>query len=367
MLPSFQNISMETTKEIHVETTNDYIIVTYDFNLDDRPTAAFDLDYTIIKTKSTKKFPVDKDDWLYLYDHTDSFLRTLSKTHNIVIFSNQAGLKKTIKKEAFMEKIVNIIKDLSIPIKIYVSIENGFFRKPLTGLWGLYKMLKNNTNDSNTDDFYCGDAAGRKGDFSDTDFMFSQNIGVKFHTPEQLFLNKKEVIEYKMPNYLADYIGKLEDIVLPKIDKLLIMMCGYQGSGKSTISQSFDMPLASNDIQGTKGKCKKFVVKQLKEDKNIIVDNTNHTKENREEYIQLAKEYDYHSVIIYIDNDINFCYYMNQLRCELSKGKSKLIPKIAYYTLRKKFEIPDESECDTLIKISNKVNLKLLKYMFPSI
>ena len=217
MSPSFQNISMETTKEIHIETTNDYIIVTYDFNPDDRPTAAFDLDYTIIKTKSRKKFPLDKDDWLYLYDHTDSFLRTLSKTHNIAIFSNQAGLKKTIKKEAFIEKIVNIIKDLSIPIKIYVSLKNEFFRKPLTGLWKLYKSLRTN-NIENTDDFYCGDAAGRKGDFSDTDFMFSQNIGVKFHTPEQLFLNKKEVIICEKPKYLSDYIGASEKLILPKVE-----------------------------------------------------------------------------------------------------------------------------------------------------
>ena len=357
---------MNDTKEIHIETTNDYIVVSYDFDIDDRPTASFDLDYTIIKTKSKKKFPVDKDDWLYLYTNTHSFLKKLSETHNIVIFSNQVGLKNLIKKEAFMQKIVNIIKDLSIPIKIYISIENGFFRKPLTGLWSLYKNLKDNIKD-NSNDFYCGDAAGRENDFSDTDYMFSQNIGIKFYTPEQLFLNKEEVIEYKIPNYLTDYIGKLEDIVLPKVDKLLIIMCGYQGSGKSTISQSFNMPIASNDIQGTKTKCKKFVNKQLKDCKNIIVDNTNHTKESRKEYIQLAKEYDYHSVIIYINNDMNFCYYMNQLRCELSEGKSKMIPKIAYYTLRKKFEIPDENECDTLIEISNKVNNKLFKYMFPSI
>ena len=363
---------MEAIKHVYIETTIDYIVVSYDFDVNDKPTAGFDLDYTIIKTKSKKKFPVDKDDWMYLHENTHSFLKTLSETHNIVIFSNQAGLKNLVKKEAFMEKIVNIVKDLSIPIKIYISIENGFFRKPLTGLWNVYNSLKSNTidcntSDSNTEDFYCGDAAGRKNDFSDTDYMFSQNIGVKFYTPEQLFLNKKEVIEYKMSNYLTDYIGDFEDIVLPEVDKLMIVMSGYQGSGKSTISQSFDMSIASNDIQGTKAKCKNFLIKQLRENKNVVIDNTNHRKNARKEYIDLAKEYHYHSMIIYIDNDINFCYYMNQLRCELSENKSKMVPKIAYYTLRKKFEIPDESECDTFIQISNKVNANVLKYMFPSI
>lgn len=42
--------------------------------------------------------------------------------------------------------------------------------------------------------FYCGDAAGRPKtdlkpkDFSDSDLKFAREIGVKFHTPESLFL-----------------------------------------------------------------------------------------------------------------------------------------------------------------------------------
>ena len=45
--------------------------------------------------------------------------------------------------------------------------------------------------------FYCGDAAGRPKtanrpkDFSDTDLKFAANIGLKFLTPEQLFLDEK--------------------------------------------------------------------------------------------------------------------------------------------------------------------------------
>lgn len=32
--------------------------------------------------------------------------------------------------------------------------------------------------------FFVGDAAGRKGDHSDVDRKFSDNAGLKFHTPE---------------------------------------------------------------------------------------------------------------------------------------------------------------------------------------
>ena len=35
--------------------------------------------------------------------------------------------------------------------------------------------------------FYCGDAAGRPKDFSDSDRGFAQAAGLRFFTPEELF------------------------------------------------------------------------------------------------------------------------------------------------------------------------------------
>ena len=55
-----------------------------------------------------------------------------------------------------------------------------------------------NVKQSNIDknlSFYCGDAAGRKqkpfNDFSNDDLLFSINLGLKFFTPEMLFLGEK--------------------------------------------------------------------------------------------------------------------------------------------------------------------------------
>jgi bifunctional polynucleotide phosphatase/kinase len=51
--------------------------------------AGFDMDYTIIKTKSGKKFPQNKDDWELLYDNTKAKLTQLSQDgFTIVIFTN---------------------------------------------------------------------------------------------------------------------------------------------------------------------------------------------------------------------------------------------------------------------------------------
>jgi bifunctional polynucleotide phosphatase/kinase len=35
--------------------------------------------------------------------------------------------------------------------------------------------------------FFVGDAAGRKGDHSDTDRKWAINAGLRFHVPEELF------------------------------------------------------------------------------------------------------------------------------------------------------------------------------------
>ena len=56
--------------------------------------AGFDMDYTIIKTKSGKKFPQNKDDWVLLFDNTKAKLADLSKNgYTIVIFTNQGGVE----------------------------------------------------------------------------------------------------------------------------------------------------------------------------------------------------------------------------------------------------------------------------------
>ena len=73
------------------------------------------------------------------------------------------------------------------------------YRKPATGMWDFCKdtVFAEFTIDLKAS-FYCGDAAGRPKtamrpkDFSDTDIKFAANIGLTFHTPEELFLGEKK-------------------------------------------------------------------------------------------------------------------------------------------------------------------------------
>jgi DNA 3'-phosphatase len=54
--------------------------------------AIFDLDDTIIKPKSGKKFSEDEDDWRFIENSKETILE-LSEKHSIIIITNQKGIK----------------------------------------------------------------------------------------------------------------------------------------------------------------------------------------------------------------------------------------------------------------------------------
>ena len=70
-------------------------------------------------------------------------------------------------------------------------------RKPGTFMWQIFnKRLNEETELDKEASFYCGDLAGRlaveqrPADASSTDLYFAKNIGLKFHTPESMFLGE---------------------------------------------------------------------------------------------------------------------------------------------------------------------------------
>ena len=74
---------------------------------------------------------------------------------------------------------------------------NDGFRKPGVMMWKHFTaQLNNGVEVDFKESFYCGDAAGRPAtknrekDFSDSDLKFAKNTGLKFYTPESLFLDQ---------------------------------------------------------------------------------------------------------------------------------------------------------------------------------
>ncbi|KAH7981894.1 hypothetical protein HPB52_001455 [Rhipicephalus sanguineus] len=173
--------------------------------------AAFDLDGTLITTKSGKVFPVNSADWRILLSATEARLRSLvEEGYKIVIITNQRGLAKSQSHEAdFKNKVERILKTLAVPAQVYVSVGHGFYRKPAPGIWHHLESHGNGGIPINLkESFYVGDAAGRpanwepkrKKDFSCSDRLFALNIGIRFYTPEEFFL-KRPAAKFDLPQF----------------------------------------------------------------------------------------------------------------------------------------------------------------------
>lgn len=164
--------------------------------------AGFDIDWTIIKTKSGRKFPTGKSDWLFWHDRVPEKLKELHESGTkIVFFTNQGGIEKGKQDiKPLLGKFEDIINAVGIPIQVFVSTGNTHYRKPSTAMWEhMVSQCNGGLEVDLASSIYVGDAAGRTKDwtpgkpkdFSAGDRMFAANIACQFATPEEFFLGKK--------------------------------------------------------------------------------------------------------------------------------------------------------------------------------
>lgn len=285
------------------EPTNDFI--------------SYDLDHTLIKNKSGKTFPTNSEDITLMYPNV---LQKINEK-NVVIFTNQYGLLK--EKGLNIEEWIKRLKFLTNQItkkyiifaalgnKGYHKIDNIFYgyRKPDIGMYKRFLEM----NGGIQCEQYIGDALGRPNDFSDSDIKFAANCGMLIKSPEQFFLESQEQIpdlpEITFKGYKPSpkWKGKNPDFIL---------FVGSPASGKSTFIQKFfpDYKRVNQDTLKTKAKCLKYTEELLKQNQNIIIDNTNPTKEVRAEYINLAKKYGYTPRIFVKEASRDQSDYLDNLR-----------------------------------------------------
>jgi bifunctional polynucleotide phosphatase/kinase len=258
--------------------------------------AAFDLDWTLSYNEK-HLFPKEVDD-IKIFPNRRKKLEDIIKLgYTIVIFTNQYAKSKA-EKQKKVDRVTTFIKELKLPIFVYISTEKDNYRKPNTDMWNMFikdKEIKNI--------IFVGDALGRPQDFSDSDRIFAENINAKIYSPE-------------------DFFGISE---VPAFNKKreLVVFVGMPGSGKSSYYKTYlqDHIHIEQDKLGNRSKVLKELNKALETGNSIVIDSTNPSQENRYEYYDLALKYNYIIKVLYfLVNGTGF----NKLR-------EKPVPTIVYH------------------------------------
>ncbi|KAH8882364.1 PNK3P-domain-containing protein [Thozetella sp. PMI_491] len=339
-----------------------------------RKIAAFDLDSTLIVPASGKKHATGPGDWKWWDSAVPSRLRQLynEERYLIVIFSNQGGLTlhpdpkskppKSLKERVtnFKQKCSAVLTQLDLPVTLFAATGKDIFRKPRPGMW--MEMQKDyGLEDSDIDlqnSIFVGDAGGRtayvKGgsavakDFSCSDRDLAHNIGIKYQTPEEFFL-QQEAREYARdfdptafpfpqhdvePSFRFDKINK-KDIVL---------FCGPPGAGKSTFYSRYLKPLGyervNQDTLKTKEKCFKAATEILQAGDPVAIDNTNPDPDVRAQWIELAKRNQVPIRCVWFKTPPLVCEHNDALNPE----SRQILPRLAFNSFTSRFKEPKAKE-----------------------
>ncbi|KAB0790081.1 hypothetical protein PPYR_15599 [Photinus pyralis] len=280
------------------------LICTYSTVKSQSKVAAFDLDGTLIRTKSGARFAKNADDWVLNFSDVSAKLSDLiDKNYKIVIFTNQGGVKNdAAKRNSFKMKAEGVLSKIKVPIQLFAATTNSIYRKPVTGMWNTLCSEKNDQISVDlSESFYVGDAAGREKDWAPkkakdhslADRLFALNVGLKFYTPEEFFLGSRPV------KHLSP---KFDPKTLPNSncgDKCVnecevIVMVGSPGSGKSHFAKhnlvSNGYVHVNRDTLGSWQACVKMLEKSLQKNERVVIDNTNGDKTSRKRYIDVAKK-----------------------------------------------------------------------------
>ena len=310
--------------------------------------AGFDLDDTLIKYTRSKM----DNQWELLDGVVDKITELISNNYIIVIFTNQSGFDK---KEKWMDNMIELIKQLTKTSKnyyvaVYVSKCYDVYRKPNLGMW---KEMKSDLKASaliSKKSFFCGDAGGRVDDHSDVDRKFALNIGIDYFTPENMFQNNTTNEKFKLSGVVPSELFKTiksRKICFEPQKKELIIMVGFQGSGKSDFIKKYisGYQIIGNDICKSKAQCIKLATEFMEKGMSVVIDNTNPDVESRKIFIDIAKKYKYKNIrAIVMNTSRDVANHMNNVRHIYSNGKIPKLPKIVYNIYNKKFKKPTTSE-----------------------
>lgn len=352
---------------IFIQKTESYDLIEY---IKDKNTtntikiAGFDLDNTLITTKSKKTFAINCDDWKFKYKNIkDKFKNLISNHYKIVIITNQLGISLgKSSREELITKITNISKELDINLTWVVLYKDNLYRKPRIKSFELFKDIDKNHS------FYCGDAAGRNKDFSDTDYKFAKNLNIEFYSDYYFFIGVDDKDTYTLSQNPTINLKSMEFEIVKNIisnktnEREVILLIGAPASGKSNLCKTFfsSYKIINQDELKTLSNCKKELINTIKNSNiSIVIDNTNRNVKTREGWKDFILQYNLKIRYIYLDVPKELSLHINTYR---SLTSDKKIPKIAIHSYYKQLQIPSNEEVDTIDTISFYLNKDIIDY-----
>uniref|UniRef100_A0AAG5DNA9 PNK FHA domain-containing protein n=1 Tax=Anopheles atroparvus TaxID=41427 RepID=A0AAG5DNA9_ANOAO len=281
--------------------------------------AAYDMDGTLIKTKSGNVFPKSIDDWQIAFPEVPGKLKALHKNgFKLVIFTNQAGIGKgKVRIEDFRQKIEALVRKLSVPIQVFISTGSGKYRKPRTGMW---ETLCESKNDGVPVDKNVPDTNWVKPEFDPKDFCDGQG---------------------KQP-LLAPAGAKLTSG-----EQEVIIMIGFPGSGKSHFVRQYLAPkgyeIVNRDTLGSWQKCVTSMESAIQRGKSVVIDNMNPDVESRKRYLQAATRANIPVRCFVMDVSYKHARHNNAFR-ELTDRSHSTIPDMVFNSYKSKFQEPTVKE-----------------------
>ena len=318
-----------------------------------------DLDHTLITPKGKYVFPKTLDDWKWKNEAIVPKLKEMytDMGYEIVIVSNQ----KKMTGEEVKAKAQMIYDNLQIPFVFIAGHSNLYYRKPQLGLWEvLNEYIFKSSNNIDSASIFIGDSVA--------DLYFARNTNIPFIHTDLFFTgirNKEfEKIENK-EHPLTNWMSKtVQNIPLLKASvKNIVIMVGSPASGKSFYSQELEKRgylRINKDIMKIDKVIQKEFNAGLKDGRNIVIDNTNSTKESRAKWINAAKKASYTVTIVWMNFPLPVVEFLDNYRIAQNKNEDTHVPIVAMRVYYKKLEEPTQEECDYLYEIKTINNYDML-------
>ncbi len=333
-----------------------------------RPTAAFDFDSTLHRHRG--RGPPEAV--------VISVLSAFAASWNIAIFTNRAAPRRPTPNATHemvvqganltsLETFLINLRAAGVSCDVFAATQSDVYRKPQIGAWDVYSELRGVVRRSSS--FYCGDAAGRPGDFAASDRWFAHNAGLVFFVPEQIF---GDLSPLTPPPPLRPGWAAHETLIADaktaaatwetartetQCSADVVLMVGSPASGKSTFAGLLAegpsrFRLVAGDEFSSAAAFGRAVGAAAAARQPVVVDSTAATVATRSQICaQVHRAWPEAKIAaVWVRTPKTMCFHLDGVRVA-SGAAARLLPRVAIHGYWKRLEPPDASRETALTSV----------------